>query len=191
MALLAATAGCAAPEATLRIVTTARSRTEWRETVLLNPRGDRARLPPEALEAVVRLETSELTIEEEIGGGAGGEVRVEATGGTGAGTVVVRAGDEVVWTGEGLTSARVSWTRVEEGDAPPARREVPIPADTETFPVDAEVRPSTRRIADGVMTLSDFRTTVEVVGPGASGFEFVPSEAPSEGRVRGAVRRRR
>ncbi len=148
-------------------------------------------MPPEARQATLCCATSFHSAEETIPVVAGGEVILEAVGPAETASLVVRSGGQEVWKGEGLASVRATWSRIEEGDTPPARREIPIPADTETLAVDEEVRPEPRRIANGAMTLSDYRTTVELAGPGAARFEFVPSEPPAEGRVRGAVRRRR
>lgn len=175
LALLAP--GCAL-DAAVRVVTTARERCEWRETVVLGGDGDRFRVPEDALEAALAIEGD---IGRRIPVAAGARIVVRRRTGTAVSV------DDTTVTDPGAAKVTVTWVR--RTDEPVLASEV-FPVDAAALPwaIDWEIRPAPRRVPDGECRLDDVRTTAELVGGDAG--DLTLDVAITPGHVRGTVRRR-
>lgn len=177
VALVLLAPGCAL-DAAVRVVTTARERCEWQETVELGGDGDRFRVPAEALDAAVTIEGD---VGRRVAVAAGAEIVVRRRSGTSvdvAGTTLIDPGTAVV---------RVTWRR--RTDEPVlASEHFAIEADQLPWTVDWEIRPAPRRVPGGECRLEEVRTTAELTGADAA--DLVLEVAIEAGRVRGTIRRR-
>jgi hypothetical protein len=178
LALAALAPGCAL-DAAVRVVTTARERCEWIETVALGAR-DRYRVPTDVASAELRIREGPASPL------APGALVETAADGDGLPRLTLD-GRPLPLPPGASADVRVTLTRRRD-DPVEAAQEFPVPADALPWAIDWEVRPTPRRVAGGEGRLEDVQTTVTLVGPDADA--LVLEVEVREGRVRGTVRRK-